>query len=131
MSETENTKQIIPVPECQKPEYPGSDYTIHECPRPEYPRPQMVRPEWMNLNGTWYFEIDNSKSGKERKLFEGSELSCRILVPFCPESSFSGVGNKDFMSAVWYCREFELPSSWLSEKFFCISALLITQLKYG
>ena len=27
-------------------------------PRPEYPRPQFVRENWMNLNGTWAFEID-------------------------------------------------------------------------
>ena len=32
-------------------------------PRMEYPRPQMVRPNWMNLNGTWEFEMDISKSG--------------------------------------------------------------------
>ena len=24
---------------------------------PEYPRPQMVRAEWMNLNGVWEFEF--------------------------------------------------------------------------
>ena len=29
-----------------------------QIPRPEYPRPQMVRDDWLNLNGTWEFEID-------------------------------------------------------------------------
>ncbi len=51
-------------------------------PLPEYPRPQMVRKEWMNLNGLWDFEViwftSNTSSGK-------------ILVPFPIESALSGV----------------------------------------
>ena len=27
-------------------------------PRPEYPRPQLVRSDWLNLNGPWEFELD-------------------------------------------------------------------------
>lgn len=27
-----------------------------EQPLPEYPRPQMVRTEWLNLNGVWEFQ---------------------------------------------------------------------------
>ena len=78
-------------------------------PRMEYPRPQMVRSRWMNLNGTWEFEMDFSKSGKARKLQEAQHLSGTITVPFCPESELSGVGFKDFMNAVWYQRTVELP----------------------
>lgn len=81
-------------------------------PRPEYPRPQMVRNEWMNLNGIWQFEIDNDGSGRERKLQESESLSGQILVPFCPESELSGVGYKGFMQTVWYRRSFVLPTSW-------------------
>lgn len=99
-----------------KSEYSMSEYAGSGTPRPEYPRPQLVRPDWINLNGVWNFEVDNSKSGKERRLFEKRELSSSIIVPFCPESSLSGIGNKDFMAAVWYCREFDIPSAWLSEK---------------
>src|SRR5699024_5055689 len=33
----------------------GSD---EDVPRPEHPRPQLQRPAWRNLNGTWQFEID-------------------------------------------------------------------------
>ena len=36
---------------------------ITSVPRPEYPRPQFVRDNWKNLNGTWEFEIDQSRSG--------------------------------------------------------------------
>lgn len=85
-------------------------------PRPEYPRPQMVRDKWMNLNGEWEFEIDHSKSGKERKLFDAKKLNGKIMVPFCPESKLSGVEFKDFMEAVWYRKEFSLPDEWKSKR---------------
>ena len=80
-----------------------------EMPRPEYPRPQFERAGWKNLNGTWAFEIDNGRSGQARGLYrEDAVLQDRILVPFCPESSLSGIGHKDFMYGVWYQREVEL-----------------------
>ena len=86
-----------------------------DIPRPEYPRPQFVRPDWLCLNGEWQFEIDNGDSGlergPERSLLE-RELSARISVPFCPESSLSGVGNVDFMEAVWYRRTVTIPADW-------------------
>ncbi|WP_304362764.1 glycoside hydrolase family 2 protein [Bacillus sp. FJAT-26390] len=81
-------------------------------PRPEYPRPQMVRSEWLNLNGEWEFEIDYGKSGKQRNLFEASSLKDKIIVPFCPESKLSGIESKDFMPAVWYRKEIEMPAEW-------------------
>ena len=78
-------------------------------PRPEYPRPQFVRDGWMNLNGTWQFEIDGGASGRDRGLVQKEKLDGEILVPFCPESKLSGVQHLDFMAAVWYRRTFELP----------------------
>ena len=78
-------------------------------PRPEYPRPQFARPSWLNLNGTWQFEIDHGASGYERGLQAKPTLDGTIVVPFCPESALSGVNNKDFMAAVWYRRTFTLP----------------------
>lgn len=65
-------------------------------PRPEYPRPQMERREWMNLNGTWQFEMDHGRSGKERKLWQSERFSQTILVPFCPESKLSGLAPHGF-----------------------------------
>ena len=62
-----------------------------------------------HLNGEWEFEIDNGKSGIDRKFFERNALDGKITVPFCPESELSGIGNKDFMDCVWYRREFEIP----------------------
>jgi len=84
-------------------------------PRPEYPRPQFVRDEWLCLNGPWQFEIDPSDSGLERGLVN-RELAGRILVPFCPESSLSGIGNTDFMRAVWYRRTVRIPESWAGRR---------------
>src|SRR5690625_6025784 len=85
------------------------------CPRPEYPRPQMVRSEWLNLNGRWQFEIDQGDSGLERGLLE-RELTGEILVPFAPESQASGVENTDFLQAVWYRREVEIPAAWAGQR---------------
>ena len=82
-----------------------------QIPRPEHPRPQFYRDTWQNLNGTWQFEIDQSKSGIARGLFkEGVELSGSITVPFCPESELSGVGHKDFLYGVWYKRTVSIPA---------------------
>lgn len=88
----------------------------NDIPRPEYPRPQMVRDNWINLNGWWEFEIDNGNSGKERKFYKREKLDGKILVPFCPESKLSGVEYKDFMPAVWYRREFTVPEDWLEQR---------------
>ena len=87
-------------------------------PRPEYPRPQFVRKNWMNLNGTWQFEIDHGCSGRERGLVQKDKLDGEILVPFCPESKLSGVGNLDFMQCVWYRRSFSLPKSAAGKRVF-------------
>ena len=80
-------------------------------PRSEHPKPQFQRDNWMNLNGPWAFEIDQSRSGEARKLYAvDAALSQQIIVPFCPESDLSGVGYKDFIPAVWYKRAFTLPA---------------------
>lgn len=82
--------------------------------RTEHPKPQFMRENWLNLNGEWQFEIDNSNSGEERKLFnESQDFSLKINVPFCPESKLSGVENVDFMNSVWYKREFEITKKQL------------------
>jgi len=77
----------------------------------EYPRPQMVREEWMNLNGLWNFAIKPKAAGRPEK-WDGL-----ILVPFCVESSLSGVkktvGRKN---RIWYSRSFEVPSSYLDKR---------------
>lgn len=88
-----------------------SSYAIN-TPRPEYPRPQFERAEWINLNGTWSYTFDFSKSGMERSLYNSEGFEQSIIVPFCPESSLSGVGYKDFINAMWYQRKISIPARW-------------------
>lgn len=90
---------------------PPSAPTAGDVPRPEYPRPQAVRERWLNLNGVWEFAIDQGDSGLERGLRERA-LTGSITVPFAPESELSGVGNTDFLEAVWYRREVTIPAEW-------------------
>ncbi len=81
-------------------------------PRPEYPRPELVRADWLSLNGDWAFALDLSDSGEERGMAAGSGFDRTIRVPFAPESPLSGVGFTDFMPAVWYKRSFTVPEAW-------------------
>lgn len=79
--------------------------------RKEHPKPQFERESWLNLNGEWEFEIDNAKSGEARGLQKPENaLKDKITVPFCPESRLSGIGNTDFLNAVWYKRKFNLDN---------------------
>ncbi|MEU5928027.1 sugar-binding domain-containing protein [Streptomyces antimycoticus] len=84
-------------------------------PRPEYPRPSFVRENWLNLNGAWQFTFDPGDSGLERGLVH-QELDGRILVPFCPESELSGIGDTDFHPAVWYRRTVRIPADWAGRR---------------
>jgi beta-galactosidase/beta-glucuronidase len=84
-------------------------------PKPEYPRPQLQRPDWINLNGTWQFEIDSGDSGIHRGLLD-RDLSGEIVVPFAPETELSGVGNPDYLEAVWYRRTVAVPADWAGRR---------------
>ena len=85
-------------------------------PRCEHPRPDRQRAEWLSLNGEWDFEIDNAIVGEAKKFYERESLDGKITVPFCPESKLSGVGHTDFMNAVWYRRNIEIPKEWCGKR---------------
>lgn len=87
-----------------------------KIPRSEYPRPQLVRKNWLCLNGEWNFETDNEKSGMTRQLYKTPDLKGKITVPFCPESRLSGVENTDFMPCVWYGRRLSIPENWTGKR---------------
>ncbi|MGQ8335583.1 sugar-binding domain-containing protein [Sunxiuqinia sp. A32] len=73
---------------------------------PEYPRPQLVREEWMNLNGLWQFQPG---LGLLEPVPQG-DLARSILVPFAVESAISGV--MEHHSRLWYKRTFTIPENW-------------------
>ncbi len=74
---------------------------------PEYPRPQLVRSDWVNLNGLWDYAI-RPVAAENPKQADG-----KILVPFPVESALSGVGRMvGKEKRVWYRRTFEAPGSW-------------------
>ncbi|HTJ78985.1 MAG TPA: AbfB domain-containing protein [Rariglobus sp.] len=73
---------------------------------PEYPRPQMVRPDWLNLNGLW--EFSSAKEGDPVPV--GKTLSENILVPYPVESPLSGLMRSE--ERMWYRRTFVVPSDW-------------------
>jgi Glycosyl hydrolases family 2, sugar binding domain/Glycosyl hydrolases family 2/Glycosyl hydrolases family 2, TIM barrel domain len=78
---------------------------------PEYPRPQLVRPDWMNLNGLWDYAI-TPDSVMRLPPFAG-----KILVPFPVESALSGVmTNLDERSKLWYHRTFSVPAAWRGQR---------------
>ncbi len=77
----------------------------------EYPRPQMVRKNWLNLNGLWDYAITKKDAPKPEK------WGGQILVPFCAESALSGVGksvSKD--QNLWYHRTVEVPAGWKGQR---------------
>lgn len=68
---------------------------------PEYPRPELERMQWQNLNGLWDYAVTDVKASAPPS-WQG-----KILVPFCIESSLSGV-QKRFTgtNCLWYHRDF-------------------------
>ena len=73
----------------------------NQVPLPEYPRPQLKRASWMCLNGWWEYAFTGTREVPRRP--DG-----RILVPFSPETSRSGVGRTLHPGeALWYRREID------------------------
>ena len=81
---------------------------------PEYPRPQLVRKDWLNLNGLWDYSV-LAKEEAQPTAYQG-----KILVPFPIEAPLSGVGKmlnslpgRTYAnSSLWYHRSFSVPAPW-------------------
>lgn len=77
----------------------------------EYPRPQMTRPDWLNLNGLWDYAITAADQTAM------PEFTGQILVPFPIESALSGVKRPLLPNErLWYRRGFSLPQSWQGKR---------------
>lgn len=83
-------------------ETPWSDQALTDCPLSEYPRPQLVRDNWMCLNGMWQYTIRPDKAFPNH--WDGE-----IRVPYSPESLLSGVQRTvQITDTLWYKRSFTL-----------------------
>ena len=83
-------------------ETPWSDQALTDCPLSEYPRPQLVRNNWMCLNGMWQYTIRPDKAFPNH--WDGE-----IRVPYSPESLLSGVQRTvQITDTLWYKRSFTL-----------------------
>ncbi len=71
-----------------------------KCYIPEYPRPQLVRTDWVNLNGEWAFGFEDVKAANALK----GELPLKIKVPFAYETELSGIHDEKMHPTVWYSR---------------------------
>ena len=72
-------------------------------PWDRYPRPQMVREDWLCLNGPWTIS-----RGETRE---------KITVPFCPESLLSGTEmTAEYGEAMEYSRKFTVPKTWKGKR---------------
>ncbi|WP_270789496.1 glycoside hydrolase family 2 protein [Enterococcus diestrammenae] len=76
--------------------------------RNEYPRPQFVRKNWQDLNGTWRFAFDDQDRGNQEKWFNHPEkFDQKIEVPFAYQTKLSGIDRQEVHDIVWYQREFD------------------------
>lgn len=81
--------------------------------RKEYPRPQFVREDWLNLNGTWQFDYDDCNQGlKEGWHKNGKTLNQAIEVPFAYQTKLSGIHDESCHDIIWYKKVFEVPKNW-------------------
>ena len=90
----------------------GDRATLAASPRPDpvsdfaYPRPQLVRDNWLSLNGRWRFAFDHARRFEDPG--DPIDWALDILVPYPPESLASGIGDRGFHCCCWYQRDFTL-----------------------
>ncbi len=72
-----------------------------------YPRPQLVREQWVSLNGAWDYACEDETSWRDP-----TEIGWRrtITVPFAPETPASGIDDPGFHRVSWYRRTFDAPA---------------------
>lgn len=88
-------------------------------PLPEHPRPDFMREQWVNLNGSWDFKFDKQDIGETEKWYSDPRLfDKKITVPFPWGSKLSGVKNE--ANIAWYSRKIDVPADWNGKQVFII-----------
>ena len=83
--------------------YTAEGERLPEVPWNDYPRPQLVRDDWLCLNGRWELE----HAGRTEP----------VVVPFCPESLLSGIGEPPKCGeTMTYRRSFTVPEAWTGKR---------------
>ena len=83
--------------------YTAAGEALSGVPWAVHPRPQLMREDWLCLNGPWSFT------------FRGETKEIR--VPFCPESLLSGADTEmSYGDEMIYRRTFTLPESWTGRR---------------
>lgn len=95
---------------------PWAEQVNPEAVLPEYPRPQLVRDNWLNLNGIWDFTRTPDRVYNADQTFTN-----KILVPFPMESAISGLmwrdlDNQYINKNYLYRRTFTIPESMKGKK---------------
>lgn len=85
---------------------PFGDKVDKQHPLPEYPRPQLIRKDWVNLNGPW--EFAGAEAG-EQPVF-GKKLGEQITVPYPVESQLSGIERRE--DHMFYRKLVTVPAGW-------------------
>lgn len=79
-----------------------------QCYKKNYPRPQFVRDQWIDLNGTWEFCFDDTKEGIKKGWTEKLPNPMQIQVPFTYETKLSGIGDESVHECVWYGKTIQI-----------------------
>ena len=82
-----------------------------KCYIKDYPRPQFVRKNWTNLNGTWDFGFDDKNMGEAEKWYENFGGHLQIQVPFTYETKLSGIQDETMHNNIWYHRTIQADAS--------------------
>ena len=87
-----------------------AEQAMCDMPLPEYPRPQMVREDWINLNGMFDFAITGDIDWCD-------EYTDEIRVPFAVESCLSGICKRvSAKDRLWYRKKITLPESFKDKR---------------
>lgn len=82
--------------------------------RSSFPEPLAVRRTYRLLDGSWRFHLHGEDALYPTRILAHEELQHSITVPYCYQSSLSGLGHDGYYPAVWYSRSFELTAEELA-----------------